>query len=584
MVILGISAFFHDSAAALLVDGELVAAAEEERFSRRKHDRDFPARAIAFCLETAGVDARDVDYVAFYERPGLKAERALTTILAEAPATFGPFTRFLAEGGDRLNVRRLISDAVGIEADRVLFVDHHLSHAASSFFASPFESAATLTVDGVGEWATSSVGEGAASWDGEGRNRLELKETLNFPHSLGLLYSAFTEFLGFRVNDGEYKVMGLAAYGTPRYREAISKVARLYDDGSLWLDMRYFRYHRSTRTGFHPRLADLLGVPPCPRDVELEPDEPGRRGELARRYADIAASLQRFTEDAVVAMARRAVEVSGQRRLCMAGGVALNGVANFQVLERAGVEELFIPSVPGDSGGSLGAALYVHHVLLGGPRRFVMRHASWGARHDDDAVARAVERAGLASERHDDPAAITKITADLLANGGVGGWFQGRFEFGPRALGNRSILADPRGASMKDLINRKVKFREPFRPFAPAMLHDRAPGYVAAPGAEQWPTRFMLLVMPLAEEFAASAPAVDHFGTGRIQTVSAEENPLFHSVIEQFQDRTGLGCVLNTSFNLRGEPIVATPQEAISTFERSGLDFLIMEGHVISRP
>ncbi|MEH1015950.1 carbamoyltransferase N-terminal domain-containing protein [Micromonospora sp. CPCC 206060] len=583
MIILGVSAFFHDSAAALLVDGQLVAAAEEERFSRYKHDSRFPVNAVRFCLESAGVHPGDVDHVVFYEKPRIKAERAITTILAGAPSTYGPFRRFLAHGGQRQAVRDLICATVGVRPHQVLFVEHHLSHAASSFFASPFESAATLTIDGVGEWATTSVGAGYADWHGGGTNRLQLRETLHFPHSLGMLYSAFTEFLGFQVNEGEYKVMGLAAYGSPRYRAEIDRVARCYDDGSLWLDMRYFRYHRSTRHGFHPRLADLLGVPPCRPGVELDPTAAGSAGELARRYADIAASLQQFTEDAVVAMARRAVAVTGQRRLCLAGGVALNGVANYQVLRRAGVEELYIPPAPGDSGGALGAALYAHHVLLGRPRTWVMEHAYWGARSTPGQVVDTLERAGIAHTRHDDPAELSQLVAGLLADGAVVGWFQDRFEWGPRALGNRSILADPRGPGVKDLINKKVKFREPFRPFAPAMLADRAPEYVDGGGTEQWPTRFMLMVMPLAEQFGATAPAVNHFGTGRVQTVTATSNPLFHAVIDRFQDRTGLGCVLNTSFNLRGEPIVATPQEALSTFDRSELDALVMENCVISR-
>ncbi|MEV0607443.1 carbamoyltransferase N-terminal domain-containing protein [Polymorphospora rubra] len=583
MIILGISAFFHDSAAALLVDGELVAAAEEERFSRRKHDNRFPVNAIRFCLESAGLGAGDLDHVVFYEKPRLKAERAVATILSEVPRSFGPFERFFSHGGARQAVGDQIRETIGVPASRVLFVEHHLSHAASSFFACPFDTAATLTIDGVGEWATTSIGEGHASWDGTGENRLWLRETMHFPHSLGMLYSAFTEFLGFQVNEGEYKVMGLAAYGQPRYRAELDRVARQYDDGSLWLDMRYFRYHRSVRNGFHSRLADLLGMPPCPPGVELDPAAEGEAGARARRYADVAASVQQFTEDAVVAMARRAVEVTGHRRLCMAGGVALNGVANYQVLRRAGIEELYIPPAPGDSGGALGAALYAHHVLLGQPRRFVMRHAYWGAQATPDAVTRALDRAGLAYTTQPDPAALAATVADMLADGLVIGWFQGRFEWGPRALGNRSILADPRGPGIKDLINKKVKFREPFRPFAPAMLHDRAAEYVAGDGTDQWPTRFMLMVMPLEERFAASAPAVDHFGTGRIQTVAPETNPLFHSVIAELGQRTGLGCVLNTSFNLRGEPIVATPEEAIATFGRSELDALVVEDRVISR-
>jgi carbamoyltransferase len=564
--VLGISAFFHDSAAAVLVDGQLVAAAEEERFSGRKHDSRFPTRAIRFCLAAAGLTPGEVDYAVFYEKPAIKLERAFATALATAPRSAAPFVQLLTRGPSRLAVRAQIQAATGVRKDRVLFVDHHLSHAASAFFASPFRRAAIVSVDGVGEWATTSIGEGS------GDSGLVLRETMAFPHSLGLLYSVFTEYLGFEVNDGEYKVMGLAAYGEPRFAEELAKVVHLYDDGSLWLDMRFFAYHRATRTGFDARLTDLLGVPPR-----------GRDGPLDQGHADLAATVQAFTEDAVVAMARHAIRLTGQPDLCLAGGVALNGVANARVLERSGVRDLFIPPAPGDAGAALGCALYAQHVLLGRPRTFVMDHAYWGAGYGSDRVADALRRAGHAFDRHPDPASLVDHVAGALAEGKVAGWFQGRFEWGPRALGNRSILADPRGPGMKERINRKVKFREVFRPFAPAMLEECAPGYVHGRGAGQWPARFMLLVLPLRHEFAGSAPAVDHFGTARIQTVAAAWNPLFHSLLTCFRDRVGLGCLLNTSFNLRGEPIVATPEHAISTFERSELDLLVIEDCVVAR-
>jgi carbamoyltransferase len=566
VVVLGISAFFHDSAAAVLVDGQLVAAAEEERFSGRKHDSRFPTRAIRFCLAAAGLTPGDVDYAVFYEKPAIKLERALTTALATAPRSAGPFVQLLVRGPGRLAVRAQIQAATGVRKDHVLFVDHHLSHAASAFFASPFRRAAIVSVDGVGEWATTSIGEGS------GDSGLVLHQTMAFPHSLGLLYSVFTEYLGFEVNDGEYKVMGLAAYGEPRFAEELAKVVHLYDDGSLWLDMRCFAYHRATRTGFDARLTDLLGVPPRSRDAPLD-----------RAHADLAATVQAFAEDAVVAMAKHAIRLTGVPDLCLAGGVALNGVANARVLERSGVRDLFIPPAPGDSGAALGCALYAQHVLLGRPRTFVMEHAYWGAGYGSDRVAEALGRSGHSFDRHSDRTSLVDHVAGALAEGKVAGWFQGRFEWGPRALGNRSILADPRSPGMKERINRKVKFREVFRPFAPAMLEDCAPGYVHGRGAAQWPARFMLLVLPLRDEFAAAAPAVDHFGTARIQTVAAGWNPLFHSLLTCFRDRSGIGCLLNTSFNLRGEPIVATPEHAISTFERSELDLLVIEDCVVAR-
>jgi carbamoyltransferase len=576
VVVLGISAFFHDAAAALLVDGQLVAAAEEERFSGRKHDSRFPVEAIRFCLEAAGLKPGDVDYAVFYEKPAIKLERALATALATAPRSADPFVHLLARGPARLTVRDRIRAATGVDRERVLFVDHHLSHAASAFFASPFREAAIVTVDGVGEWATTSLGEGAGG-------HVVLHRTMAFPHSLGLLYSVFTEYLGFEVNDGEYKVMGLAAYGEPRFREELDRVVHRYDDGSLWLDMKWFAYHRGTKTGFDDRLTDLLGVPPRPRGADLAIGDGRPAGPRDRAYADLAATVQAFTEDAVVAMARRALQLTGHRDLCLAGGVALNGVANNRVLERSGARDVFIPPSPGDAGAALGCALYAQHVLLGQPRSFVMEHAYWGAEFGSDRVVEALDRSGYAYERHPDPAALVERVAGALAGGAVVGWFQGRFEWGPRALGNRSILADPRSPEMKERINRKVKFREVFRPFAPAMLDECAPDYVHGRGARQWPSRFMLLVLPLREGFAGSAPAIDHFGTARIQTVAAGANPLFHALISGFRERTGIGCLLNTSFNLRGEPIVATPEHAISTFERSELDLLVIEDCVVSR-
>jgi carbamoyltransferase len=573
--VLGVSALFHDSAAALLVDGTLVAAAEEERFSRRKHDGRFPDRAIAYCLAQARELGTRVDYVAYFERPGVKLQRALATVLAGVPHTAEPFGQLVRRAATERTVRERLAASAGVPPDRVLFVDHHVSHAASAFFTSPFESAATLTVDGVGEWTTTSIGRGS---DG---TSLALCDTMAFPHSLGLLYSAFTEYLGFEVNDGEYKVMGLAAFGQPRYLEAVERVATLYADGSLWLDMSYFRFHRSTRSGFSPRLADLLGGPPRQRGGGWDLTETAALDAESRRYADIAASLQAFTERAMVTMAGQALRRTGERRLCLAGGVALNGVANARILAESGAEEIFIPPAPGDSGGALGAALYAHHVLLGRPRAPRLCHAYWGAEHSQGQIVDALDRSGHRYHRVADPEELTAEVAGHLAAGRVVGWFQGRFEFGPRALGNRSILADPRSAEMKDIVNRKIKFREPFRPFAPAMLTETAGDYVVGGGDRAHPARFMLLVLPLREDFAAAAPAVDHFGTGRVQTVDAATNPLFHSLIDRFRAETGLGCVLNTSFNVRGEPIVSTPGDALATFDKTDLDVLVMEDHVV---
>ena len=586
--ILGVSCYFHDAAAALLVDGQLVAAAEEERLSRVKHDARFPEHAIRFCLDRAGLQPGDLDHVVFYEKPHVKVRRILATSLATAPRSGAAFTR-AARGllGERLWIRGRLAAATGVPKERVLFVEHHLAHAASAFFAAPFDEAAVVTVDGVGEWHTATIGRASATWDGSGRNEIVLEDAVMFPHSLGLLYSAFTAYLGFEVNEGEYKVMGMAPYGTPHHVDRVRELVHVYDDGSFWLDMRYFAYQHSLRRPYSDRFERLFDLPP--RDPRSEfrtaltnPGETGEELERNQYYADVAASVQAVTEDAVVRMANEAHRRTGSPRLCLAGGVALNGLANGRLLRETPFEEIFIPPAPGDSGGALGAALYAQHVLLGKPRAFTLEHAYWGVEFGDAEIRSSLDAAGAAYVELE-PNALVDRVADELAAGKVVGWFQGRFEWGPRALGNRSILADPRRAEMKEIINAKIKFREPFRPFAPAVLEERAAELVAGTGPAQHPARFMLMVLPLAEGAGERVPAVDHFGTARVQTVRREWNERFHDLVAAFERRTSVPVLLNTSFNLRGEPIVTSPEDALSTFERSGLDLLVLGNFVVEK-
>jgi carbamoyltransferase len=591
MYILGVSCYYHDSAAALLEDGMLVAAAEEERFSRIKHDNGFPDRAIDFCLRQAGISASDLDYVVFYEKPLVKLERILVTALGSYPKSWRSFGEaMIAWFNDKLWVKSTLMQKLRIESDKILFIDHHISHAASAFFSSPFDEAAILTIDGVGEWTTATIGSGKASWEDGTRNEITLSHEQRFPHSLGLLYSAFTAFLGFRVNSGEYKVMGMAPYGEPRYVERIEKVFKSYGDGIFWVDMDYFSYHHSVEPTFNHKFVDLFGEPRVPEseffttqtDPKLSSDSPGVR--VNQYYADVAASIQRVTEETILDMAREAHRMSGLKRLCMAGGVALNSKANGRILDETPFEELFIQPAAGDSGGALGAALYVYHVLLGKPRRFVQEHNYWGQVYGDDEIRGFLDRNGIAYSYLNDETLTAWVVDDLL-EGKVIGWYRGRFEWGPRALGNRSILADPRRADMKDIVNTKIKFREPFRPFAP-VLPEEATGdfFDFKLNGAAYPARYMLLVKPIKPNKQAVIPAVNHLGTGRLQTVRREWNRRYYDVVDNFGQATGVPVLMNTSFNLRGEPIVTTPQNAWNTFMNSGLDTLVMENFLIHKP
>jgi carbamoyltransferase len=591
MNILGISCYFHDASAALLKDGELVAAAEEERFTRKKHDYEFPKNAIDFCFDVGGLKAGDLDYVVFFEKPFIKFERLLLSSMQTFPRSHKVFREAMITWlGDKLWVKTLIQKRLGIPAGKILFSEHHLSHAGSAFFCSGFDEAAIMTVDGVGEWTTASLGVGRGT-------EIKLLKEIRFPHSLGLLYSAFTAFLGFEVNEGEYKVMGMAPFGRPKYSDKVYKLIRIAKDASFELDMDYFSFHQSPDQTFNRKFVDLFGSPRDPKTLFFTPDtgypsyfgdKPSNYNQLGKEnqhYADIAASIQSVTEEILVNIARQVQKETGLKKLCMAGGVALNSVANGKILRETGFEELYIQPSAGDGGGSVGAALYGYHAVLGNPRKFVMEHAYWGQENSPCVTESFLKENGIPYDclEHEDK--LINRVVDNLESGKVIGWSQGRFEWGPRALGSRSILADPRRADMKDIVNVKIKFREPFRPFAPSVLAERTEEYFDLPNAAQhYPARFMLYVVDVKPEKRDIIPAITHIdGTGRLQTVHKEHNPRYYRLIETFGQSTGVPIVLNTSFNLKGEPIVNTPAEAFNTFRKSGMDTLVLGNYVIEK-
>jgi carbamoyltransferase len=591
MDILGISCYFHDAAAALLRDGKLIAAAEEERFTRKKHDYEFPQHAIDFCLKAAGIRAADLDYVAFFEKPFLKFERLILSSMQTFPRSHRVFRDAMITWlGDKLWIKHLIQKRLGVSPSKILFSEHHLSHAASTFFCSPFEEAAILTVDGVGEWTTASLGIGKGT-------DIKLLKEIRFPHSLGLLYSAFTAFLGFEVNEGEYKVMGMAPFGQPRYMDKVYKLIRSGSDGSFELDMDYFSFHYSTEKTFNGKFEGLFGPPRDPNAHFFTPasgypayfgEKPSDYGELAKQnqyYADVAASIQKVTEEVLLKMAQYIYQETGLKRICMAGGVALNSVANGKILRETSFEEIYVQPSAGDGGGALGAALYVYHMVLGKPREFIMEHAYWGEEHGPDEIEKFLKDNGIRYQRLDNEDKLLEQVVDRLQQGKVIGWSQGRFEWGPRALGNRSILADPRRPEMKDIVNTKIKFREPYRPFAPSVLVERSGEFFdLSHPAQHYPARFMLYVVDVKENKRDIIPAITHVdGTGRLQTVARATAPRYYRLIELFGEATGVPVILNTSFNLKGEPIVNTPAEAFRTFSRSEMDMLVLDGYLVEK-
>jgi carbamoyltransferase len=587
--ILGISAYYHDSAAALVVDGRIVAAAQEERFTRIKHDAAFPANAVAYCLREAGLNAEQLDFVGFYDKPLLKFDRLLETYLGYAPRGFRSFATALPVWlRQKLKLDRELRRGLGgAFRKRLVYAQHHESHAASAFFPSPFAEAAVLTVDGVGEWATASYGVGRG-------NRLEIVRELRFPHSPGLLYSAFTQYCGFKVNSGEYKLMGLAPYGEPRFVDLIlDRMIDLKEDGSFRLDLSYFQYCEGLRM-ISPRFAGLFGRPP------REPETP----IVDPLYMDVAASIQTVIEEILLRMARHIHRETGMENLCLAGGVALNCVANGRLLREGPFRDLWIQPAAGDAGGALGVALLIWHQLLGQTRvpepLDSQRGSLLGPAYSDAEIAAFLGQAGAVSERFEDDAALCEHVAGLLADGRVVGWFQGRMEFGPRALGSRSILGDARNRAMQSQMNLKIKFRESFRPFAPSVLAEHAAEVFEVPAGFSSP--YMLLVAPVRLErrlapaagdeqlrgidklrsVRSDVPAITHVDySARIQTVDSIRHGRYHQLLEAFRRRTGSPVLINTSFNVRGEPIVGSPADAYRCFLATDMDVLVLERHVL---
>jgi len=585
--ILGISAYYHDSAAALLSQGKIVAAAQEERFSRKKNDERFPRNSVDFCLKQAGLTASDLDAVVFYDKPIIKFTRLLESYLAVAPGGWATFPRALPPWlGEKLNLRSTIRYEMPELPDRapILFTEHHQSHAASAFFPSPFEEAAILTVDGVGEWATTTLGLGRG-------NEVDMIKELKFPHSLGLLYSAFTAYCGFRINSGEYKLMGLAPYGEPKYVDLIfDHLVEVKEDGSLRLNLEYFHFLRGLRMT-NSKFDRLFG------GSRRKPETP-----VEQRHMDVARSIQAVAEEIMVRLARHAREVTGQKNLCMAGGVALNCVANGKILREKIFDNIWIQPAAGDAGGALGATLAVWHMRKEDPQpRTVikpdaMQGAFLGPEYSDDEIESVLQRHKAVYHKLDRESLLDEV-AELLGDEKIVGWVQGRMEFGPRALGHRSILGDPRSPKMQSILNLKVKYRESFRPFAPAVLLERAPEFFELDADSP----YMLIVAPVhpaqrlevdaqavglerLKQLRSTLPAITHVDySARVQTVTAEQNPDFHAILKRFEEKTGCPVLMNTSFNVRGEPVVCTPDDAYRCFVNTEMDYLAIGNFLLER-
>ncbi len=560
MYILGISCYYHDSAACLLKDGEIVAAAQEERFTRVRHDQEFPTQAIKYCLRQAGITIDDVAYVGFYDKPLVKFERILTTYLATWPRSFPSFIKSTPVWlRKKLWIPGLIRKELDYKGD-VLMCEHHISHAASAFLVSPYEESAIVTVDGVGEWATSTI------CHGKGTDIQILKE-IRFPHSLGLLYSAYTYYLGFKVNSAEYKVMGLAPYGEPKYVDKVLETITYSEDGSFKMNMDYFAYDYGLQMT-NRKFEKLFG------QKRREPES-----KLEQFHKDVAMSVQKVTEEIVLRMVRHAHELTGSNNLCMAGGVALNCVANGRVIKETPYKDVFIQPAAGDAGGAVGVATYIYHTVLGNPRKWQWQHAYLGPEYTADEIRQYLDSNGIAYKEFDEDGMLD-ATVQAMVDQKTVGWYQGRMEFGPRALGARSIIADARNPENKSVVNLKIKFRESFRPFAPSVLEEKC---------SEWfdldvPSPYMLLVADVREG-KRTIPSVTHVdNSARIQTVDATANPRYYKLIKRFDEKTGCPVIINTSFNVRGEPIVCTPHEAYLCFMRTNMDVLVMDRFVMYKP
>jgi carbamoyltransferase len=553
MYILGISFFYHESAACIIKDGEIIAASAEERFSRIKHDASFPTQAVAFCLNEARIVNEQVDYVVFYEKPFHKFHRNIATSVMFFPYTFSFFIESIrASFGGKLWVKEVISKQIQIDEKKILFVPHHLSHAAAAFYPSPFQKAAFLTIDGIGEWTTTAWGVAEGS-------TLKPAFELRFPHSIGLLYSTFTAFLGFEVNDGEYKVMGMAAFGKPRYVDKIKKLYRQFEDGSVELNLKYFSFYKSSREMFSQLFEKEFS---------------------ALEKCDIAASLQYCVSELIVKIASEVQKKTGLQHLVYGGGVALNSVSNAELVKRAGFKDVFIFPAAGDDGGAVGAALYVYHHVLGNTQRKRLKNAYLGKSFSEQEIEYFLQEQAIPYKKMDRMELADYIALQVSKNKVVG-WFEGKAEFGPRALGHRSILADARNPSMKDLVNKKIKFREEFRPFAPMILQEKAGEYFKE--TKTLLTTYMLQTCkanPVAQE---NVPAIVHIDrTSRVQIVS-HSTDLFYALLKKYEQLTHIPVLLNTSFNLKGEPIVNSPEDAYKTFIKSGLDILVLERFIIEK-
>ncbi|OGW10753.1 MAG: hypothetical protein A2W75_04585 [Nitrospinae bacterium RIFCSPLOWO2_12_39_15] len=567
MYILGTSCYYHDSAAALIKDGEIIAAAQEERFTRKKHDFHFPQNAIKYCLSEAGIGVNDIDFVGFYDKPFVKFERILETYLSVAPMGIQSFIQAIPMWlHQKLWIPDLIKKELGCSGE-IIFAEHHESHTASAFFPSPFENAAILTADGVGEWTTTSMGIGR-------ENKIDIIYEIKFPHSLGLLYSAFTYYCGFKVNRGEYKLMGAAPYGEPKYVDLImNELIDLKEDGSFKLNMKYFGYLDNLKMT-NARFNRLFGMPPRKAETKME-----------QKYLDIARSTQVVTEEVMLRMAKRLYKETRLKNICLAGGVALNCVANGRIIRETPFENIFVQPAAGDAGGALGVAQFIWYQYLGNERKVdgkkdSMRASYLGPSFSNNCIRDFLKNNQIPFEELENDRLVQK-TAQLIAEKNVIGWFQGRMEFGPRALGSRSILGDARFPEMKDVVNRKIKFREAFRPFAPSVLREKASEYFDI--KEDLESPYMLLVAPVKENKRV-IPAVTHVDySARIQTVRCEDNPIFYDLINEYYKLTGVPVIINTSFNVRGEPIVCKPEEAYMCFMRTNIDYLVMGNFLLNK-
>jgi len=571
MNILGISAHYHDSAAALVVDGVPACAVQEERLSRHKGDAAFPLMAVEACLQQTGIEPDELDAVVFYERPMLKFDRVLTCSLRAFPQSWRAFPKAMKNLlGEKVWMRGIISSHLGVPGRKILFTEHHQSHAATAFLTAPTRHAAIMTADAVGEWATLSVGDGERQSNGP--TRIRRFREIRFPHSLGMLYSTFTAYLGFKVNEDEYKVMGLAAYGRPTMLEQVRRVIHSTPDGAFALDLDYFEFHTTAERSYSSRFVDLLGPPRRPYEpIDLSTAE-------GRRFADCAASVQLVLEDTLVELARALQRETGLTDLCLGGGVALNGVANARLLAESGFERIFVPPAPGDAGCAIGAALYCDRIHFGNPDRDLPDHPFWGPAVDGSELARLAREDGHFAEELQDGALIDQVADDLAADRIVG-WMEGALEFGPRALGHRSIFAAPHTAEMRDRLNREIKYREPFRPFAPVVPIEAATRYFDIPEGGVRLARFMSGVFPVRKEWRSQLGAITHVdGTARVQVLEASMAPRLHALLGAYGQRTGIPVLLNTSFNLAGEPIVNRAVEGYSTFLRCKIDVLVAGG------